>query len=328
MRGYLFLAVSAIAICRAVAIFSGTNVAFQDYPFFATVVLSTSYTFTGNVWVCGSSLVHESYVLTAAHCTRNAVAAFIYLNSSVSLNPWIPGPAFYSTDITTNPAYSPVTIYNDLGMIKLPSPSPNIPKLNVATSPATWDNIQTCSLVDVLGRGMTCGGGCLSNILKMTQLPKVPYEDCVSPDYHIPTRWAAAVIGNDLCLGHENSCLNKSRTEETCQGDSGGPGFVGNTLVGVVSRGPNAPCGSGGMTSIFANVADAANKQFITSMLPRSATPNETANSTANTTAATNPGGTAGPPRGSRNGSLTIIVLTVVVPVLVGVAALACFLPC
>jgi trypsin len=261
--------------------------------------------------MCGSSLIHESFVLTAAHCTRDAVAAFVYLNSSISLDPWIPGPALYSTDIRTNPAYSSLTIYNDLGIIRLPTPKPSIPTMTVANSSDAWLNLQTCSLVDVLGRGYTCGGGCLSNLLKKTQLPKIPYEDCISESY--TTRWSPAVIGNDLCLGHENSCVNTTRIEETCEGDSGGPGFVGNTLIGVVSRGPDVPCGMGRRASIFANVADTANKQFITSTL-RIDIPNMTIG--------------LGPPMAANldeGVAPSTVVLAVVLPVLLVVACMVGF---
>ena len=258
LRAALLFATAGVAL----GLYAGVDVAFQDYPFFATLILSSTPTFTSNVWICGSTLVHESYVLTAAHCTQNAVGAYVYLNSTVSLTPWVPGPAVYATEIITNPAYSSITIYNDLGLIKLPHPVPTIPRLTLASTHNDWDALATCATVDVLGRGKTCSGGCLSNVLRKTSLPKIPYADCVSGDYSAGT-WLPAAVGAHLCLGFENSCLDRNHTEQTCQGDSGGPGYVGSLLYGVVSRGPAANCGNGTRPDIFVNVADAANVAFL-----------------------------------------------------------------
>jgi secreted trypsin-like serine protease len=249
------------------AIYDGSPVAFRDYPFFATLILSNSPTFTGGVWVCGSTLIHESFIITAAHCTIDAVAAYVYLNSSVSLSPWIPGPAFYATEIHTNPAYDSFTIYNDVGLVKLPTPMPGIPRLTPAQTPAQWLALQTCALLDVLGRGQTCGGGCLSNDLQRTRLPKIPFDECAVSDYSDDTKWAAAVVGADLCLGFENSCYNRTQVSTTCRGDSGGPGFVGSVLHGIVSRGPVAVCGADARRAdIFVNLVDPLNKAFIESV--------------------------------------------------------------
>lgn len=104
----------------------------------------------------------------------------------------------------------------------------------------------------------------MSNTLRKTSLPKIPYDECVSYDY---STWAPAVVGADLCLGFENACLDRNHTEQTCQGDSGGPGYVGTLLYGVVSRGPAANCGDGTRPDIFVNVADAANVAFLHSHL-------------------------------------------------------------
>jgi secreted trypsin-like serine protease len=70
-----------------------------------------------------------------------------------------------------------------------------------------------------------------------------------------------------LCLGYENSCINRSQTTATCRGDSGGPGFTGTTLLGVVSRGPTAPCGvEGQKADIFVNIASVQVRNFIKSV--------------------------------------------------------------
>lgn len=265
----------ASSVPLVASIFSGSSVNFDDYPYFATLVLTSSRSFSRDFWVCGSTLIHESFVLTAGHCTKHAVGAFVYLNSTVSLSPWVPGPAFFTTEIFTNPSYDEGTIYNDLGLVKLPYPMRGFPKLTPAVSASDWDSLQTCALVDVLGRGHTCNGGCLSNVLRKTELPKVPYEDCTAPDYADAARWAQVVVGADLCLGFEDACVPASggatanaTSATTCPGDSGGPAFVGNRLLGVVSRGPNVGCGAATeRANIFVNLADELNRAFIVPLL-------------------------------------------------------------
>lgn len=245
------------------AIHSGASVAYTQFPFFATLILQN--TGATSTWLCGGSLLNSSVVVTAAHCTRSAAVAHIYLNASVMLSPYSPGPSISSTQIYTNPSYSTTNFYHDIGFVVIPSPS-TITPLKIGTS-SLISNLKACQLLSVVGRGYSCNGGCLPNNLQYAELPLVPISSCVGPDYS--SQWTSAIVGSDLCLGYEGVCKNATlASEETCSGDSGGPLFDGNQVqYGVVSRGSSKGCGLGTNPSIFSSFGDPINYAFVTSFV-------------------------------------------------------------
>lgn len=249
---------------HANAIYSGTVVNYTAYPFFASIVLGDSLSFTGSVWVCGASLVSPSLLITAAHCVHGAVAAYIYLNSTIMLSPgWTPAPGVITTALYIDPSYSPLgkgTGYYDVGFVGLPHNSTITPL--VVGSASQYNNVSSCTLMDILGRGQTCANGCLSNSLRHVQLPKVPPSSCIGSDY--ATQWTPSVVGADLCFGWEGVCYNLLHSSEmTCPGDSGGPLTLNNTIYGVVSRGSVKSCGTSYTPDIFTSLVEPATQTFV-----------------------------------------------------------------
>ena len=147
-------------------VFDGIPVDFSQFPFFATVIFENrAHTDT---WLCGASLLNSTLLVTAGHCVANAASAYIYLNSSIWLSPYVPSQSLYSDTFILDPSYhGSLTFYaHDFSLVVLPFAINNTEPLVPATAD-DWAFISSCNTLDVVGRGQTCGGGCLSSNLRI-----------------------------------------------------------------------------------------------------------------------------------------------------------------
>jgi hypothetical protein len=249
-------------------VFDGVSVDYSQFPFFATVIFQNAA--RSDTWLCGASLLNSTLLVTAGHCVAGAAAAFIYLNSSVWLNPYTPAQSFYSDIFILDPSYhGSLSFYaHDFSLVVLPFPV-NTTEPLVPASADDWAMVSACETLNVIGRGETCAGGCLSSNLQYAQLPKIPRSSCVlSSLNHFSTEWYPWDIGSDLCLGYTDACAQSPPMPvSTCAGDSGGPLFVNNTLYGIVSRGDSVSCGQSKRASIFASAFETNNKLFLADAL-------------------------------------------------------------
>jgi hypothetical protein len=262
----LFYTLATFCLClntRVRALFNADPVDFASFPFFATLVFQNAK--ASSFWLCGSSLVNSTLLITAGHCVAGAAGVHVYLNTSVWLNPYEPSASIFSSTFLIDPQFhGMVNFYaHDFAFVVLPDPVDAITPLNVSTE--QWDSFDSCSLFDVVGRGESCANGCLTPDLHHAQLPRLPESTCVSWSLVDDSTWLPFQVGNDLCLGYELTCATSPpTTTSTCPGDSGSPLFLNNSLLfGIVSRGDAAPCGQDSRPSIFASVFDANNGNFI-----------------------------------------------------------------
>ncbi|XP_055842667.1 serine protease persephone-like [Episyrphus balteatus] len=245
---------------RVFHIMGGLPIAAGDYPHMGGLI----YPFGDGIHsLCGSSLISERYLLTAAHCVTNpaSVPTFVRLGvviwnitaddeDSDGLTP-VDIPI---ENITIHPLYNVRTQHHDIALIRLNQDV----KISAFVQPAclytdTKDIDFETPLV-VIGWGFTDAINRLrSPVLQQTNVTTVPIKECNSTHVDFYPTNSPYIVG----LNEGQYCaFDEKFGKDSCVSDSGGPlQLVNNgdsTIVGVISYG--ILCGSS-VPSVYIRVA-------------------------------------------------------------------------
>lgn len=197
---------------------------YTDTDWVASIVRKTHKT----AELCGGSLIASRYVITAAHCTRNARRG--QLTVRLGSKHWNRGGVVRAVDrIFVYPRFNSRTLYGDVSVVKLSQPVHIRPASLVSSGTSYITNPRTQGYIAGWGATRRDGGGHPPRRLYSTWVSLLPDQGC-----------GKGFQGSvEICAGAQG--------RDTCFGDSGGPLAVWDgswwQLVGVTSYGWGNKCG-------------------------------------------------------------------------------------
>lgn len=190
--------------------------------------------------ICGGSIIHESWIVTAAHCFNTS----IILTSNYKAYVGVRSILHMSEDtvqkhnlsqITRHEDYDDKTFANDIALLKTASPikiKESKGYVNAICLPTGFTDPTGDAIVT--GWGHTSSGGKMINLLQWATVPMVKWQTCKNIYGDKKSEFEKVLITPAMiCAGGQG--------KDTCQGDSGGPLIqVTNgvaTLIGTVANG-------------------------------------------------------------------------------------------
>ncbi|WP_069470080.1 S1 family serine peptidase [Candidatus Marithrix sp. Canyon 246] len=210
-------------------IINGSTANSTDWPWIASITISDSSTLQGAF--CAGSLIHPSWVVTAAHCAKNNIDNLQVALGRHTLSDENTGEIIKIKKIIKHPNYDndPENPLSDIALIQLEKPSSQ-PILRIAETYNKLDSKD--ALATVIGWGLTNVNdkSSISDKLQQTSIPIVSNAVCNAPE-----SYKGDVKDSMLCAG-----LAEGGTD-ACIGDSGAPLMVNTDIgwqqVGIVSWG-------------------------------------------------------------------------------------------
>ncbi|XP_014236172.1 trypsin-1-like [Trichogramma pretiosum] len=193
--------------------------------------------------VCGGSIISETLVLTAAHCTKYSVK---WLSVRTASSTKQAGGVVHRVDeilrhelYATNSFGIPV---NDLAILRLRTSI----DFDAGSRPISLfdyaEDVAEGSLLTITGWGSLGEGGPATETLRSVQVPVVSKARC-GETYEM---WGGLPEGQ-ICAAYAEG------GKDTCQGDSGGPLVLDGRQAGIVSWGNG--CAKKGYPGVYTEIA-------------------------------------------------------------------------
>jgi secreted trypsin-like serine protease len=202
----------------------------HSYPWMAAL-------FVDDTWFCGGTLISDEWVLTAAHCAKDATEMIVMLGAHNVREASEEGRLELTTrDFFTHPSYSTLTLHNDLALVHLPN------KVNFTSTirPICLPAHSEAGTAWAHEAAVASGWGKPSDS-----------ANSISPELR---RVDVETITNLMCalefptvVNKNIVCISGAGGKSTCNGDSGGPLYLVDSAmkhkqIGITSFGSGLGC--------------------------------------------------------------------------------------
>ncbi|XP_013178900.1 PREDICTED: collagenase-like [Papilio xuthus] len=211
-------------------IVGGSQAGLGAFPYMGGLVITLT---NGRTSVCGSSLLSNTRLVTAAHCWwdgRNQARQFTVVLGSVRL--FSGGSRINTNRVQMHNNWNPRNANNDVAVITINSVSFNNNINRIAL--ASGNNDLAGTWADAAGFGITRDGGNIGNNQALSHVRLQVITNAVCRN----TFGSSIIVSSTLCTSGANG-------RSTCGGDSGGPLVANNRLIGITSFGSPNGCQRG-----------------------------------------------------------------------------------
>ena len=232
-------------------IVGGTNAIRGEFPYQGVLEIEDRTGPVSGFTICGCSLIHSRWAVTAAHCVEDKLAFDLSLYfGQVDLIDFGQGPVYSVLTIFRHPFYSDANPHFrfDIALLRIAGNVPISNNVSPILLPVSQGTAQVGQLCTITGWGSLSESS--SNRSQVLQKAAVPIVSNARCDIAYTNR----IFPEHICAGYESGgidiCAGDSGTPLVCRSPAGNPVLQGIGSFGIGCARPGIPSGYARVSSL------------------------------------------------------------------------------